>query len=42
MFYEVADVLEPGGLALMQMVADAARTWDGTDPVRELHLPGTP
>ena len=36
--YEIADVAEPNVYPLMQMIADAARDWDGTDPVRELTL----
>lgn len=36
--YEIADLLEPSSYALVQMVADAARGWDGTDPVREIPL----
>jgi catechol 2,3-dioxygenase-like lactoylglutathione lyase family enzyme len=36
--YEIADVAEPQVYALMQMIADAAKTWDGTDPIRELRL----
>jgi catechol 2,3-dioxygenase-like lactoylglutathione lyase family enzyme len=36
--YEIADVMEPHIYPLMQMIADAARGWDGRDPVRELGL----
>jgi catechol 2,3-dioxygenase-like lactoylglutathione lyase family enzyme len=38
LLYEIADVMEGPAYALMQMVADAARGWDGTEPIRELHL----
>jgi catechol 2,3-dioxygenase-like lactoylglutathione lyase family enzyme len=34
--YEIADIAEPQIYPMMQMIADAARGWDGTDPVREL------
>lgn len=36
--FEMADVLDPGVYPLMEQVADAARDWDGRDPVRELSL----
>ena len=36
LLYEIADVLEPQIYPLMEMVAAAARDWDGTDPVREI------
>lgn len=36
--YEIADVAEPQVFPLMQMIADAARDWDGTEPIRELQL----
>ncbi len=39
MQYEIADALEPGGAQMMQTVAEAARNWDGSDPVRELRFP---
>lgn len=39
LIYEIADLLEPASYALVQMVADAARAWDGTAPVREIPLP---
>ena len=32
----MADVLDPQIYPLMEMVATAAKDWDGTDPVREL------
>jgi len=38
LLYEIADVMEGPAYALMQMVADAARGWDGTEPIRELQL----
>jgi len=38
--YEVSEGMEPMSAALMQMVADAAKDWDGSDPVRELNLFG--
>ncbi len=38
LMYEIADVMEPNVYLLMQMIADAALAWDGSDPVRELHL----
>ena len=34
--YEIADVMEPEIYPVMQMIAEAARGWDGRDPVREL------
>ena len=37
--YEIADCLEPRVYPFMQMIADAARGWDGRDPVREIQLP---
>jgi catechol 2,3-dioxygenase-like lactoylglutathione lyase family enzyme len=36
--YEIADVAEPQVYPLMQMIADAARSWDGSEPIRELQL----
>lgn len=36
--YEISDVLEPHVYPLMEMIAEAARGWDGSDPVRELGL----
>ncbi|MCC6849847.1 MAG: VOC family protein [Deltaproteobacteria bacterium] len=36
--YEIADVAEPAVFPMMRMIADAAREWDGSDPVRELRL----
>jgi catechol 2,3-dioxygenase-like lactoylglutathione lyase family enzyme len=36
LLYEIADVMEPHVYPLMQMVAEAAKGWDGSDPVREL------
>lgn len=42
LLFEIADVMEPGIYPMMQMIAEAARTWDGSDPVRELPLPGSP
>ncbi len=36
--FEIADVGEPAVLPMMQMIADAARGWDGSDPIRELRL----
>jgi catechol 2,3-dioxygenase-like lactoylglutathione lyase family enzyme len=36
LMYEIADVVGSPADALMRMVADAARGWDGSDPVREL------
>jgi catechol 2,3-dioxygenase-like lactoylglutathione lyase family enzyme len=36
--YEIADVMEPHIYPVMEMIADAARNWDGKDPVRELSL----
>ena len=38
LMYEIADVLEPQIYPLMQMIADAGRGWDGSDPIRELQL----
>lgn len=40
LLYEIADVMEPNAYPMMQMIADAARTWDGSDPVREIQLGG--
>ena len=37
--YEIADVMEPRVQPIMMMIADAAATWDGRDPVRELPPP---
>ncbi len=36
--FEIADVVEPLVYPMMQMIADAARDWDGSDPIRELRL----
>jgi catechol 2,3-dioxygenase-like lactoylglutathione lyase family enzyme len=36
--YEIADTMEPTVYPLMQMIADAARGWDGSNPVRDLTL----
>jgi catechol 2,3-dioxygenase-like lactoylglutathione lyase family enzyme len=36
LMYEIADVIDSPAYALMQMVADAARAWDGSEPIREL------
>ena len=36
LLYEMADVLEPQIYPLMEMVAAAAKDWDGTEPVREI------
>lgn len=38
LMYEIADVLESPAYPLMQMIAGAARGWDGTEPVRELRV----
>ena len=38
LMYEIADVMEPQAYPLMKMIADAARGWDGRDPVRDLPL----
>ena len=38
LMYEIADIMDSPAAALMQMVADAARGWDGNEPIRELHL----
>jgi catechol 2,3-dioxygenase-like lactoylglutathione lyase family enzyme len=38
--YEIADVMELPTLSFMQMIAEAAKGWDGHDPVRDLPLPG--
>lgn len=40
--YEIADVMEPAVYARMQLIADAARDWDGRDPVREIPSAGPP
>jgi hypothetical protein len=39
LMYEIADLMEPQIYPLVTMIADAARDWDGKDPVRELPLP---
>jgi catechol 2,3-dioxygenase-like lactoylglutathione lyase family enzyme len=36
--YEIADVAEPTVFPMMQMIADAAKSWDGSEPIRELRL----
>lgn len=36
--FEISEMMEPGMFQVMQMVADAARGWDGKNPVRELQL----
>jgi hypothetical protein len=36
--YEIADVMEPHIYPVMEMIAQAARNWDGKDPVREISL----
>ena len=36
--YEVADCMEPHIYPFIQMIADAARDWDGQDPIREISL----
>jgi catechol 2,3-dioxygenase-like lactoylglutathione lyase family enzyme len=36
LFYEMAEVKEPGIYDLMMSIRDAARSWDGEDPIREL------
>jgi catechol 2,3-dioxygenase-like lactoylglutathione lyase family enzyme len=36
LLYEIADVLEPQIYPVMQLIRDAARDWDGADPVREI------
>lgn len=36
LLYEIADVLEPQIYPMMEMIAAAAKGWDGTDPIREL------
>ncbi len=36
--FEMADVMEPNVYPMMQMIADAARDWDGRDPIREFHM----
>lgn len=38
LLYEIADVIDSPAQGLMQLIADAARGWDGTDPIRELRL----
>lgn len=41
LMYEIADLMEPQIYPLVTMIADAARGWDGKDPVRDLPLPGS-
>jgi hypothetical protein len=36
LMYEIADVQQPHIYPAMEMVAQAAREWDGSDPIREL------
>ena len=36
LMYEIADVQQPQIYPAMEMVAQAAREWDGRDPIREL------
>jgi hypothetical protein len=36
MMYEIADVQQPHIYPAMEMVAQAAREWDGADPIREM------
>jgi len=36
--YEIADAAEPLVYPMMRMIADAARDWDGGEPIRELRL----
>jgi catechol 2,3-dioxygenase-like lactoylglutathione lyase family enzyme len=36
LMYELAEVMQPHIYPVMEMVAQAAREWDGTDPVREV------
>jgi hypothetical protein len=38
LLYEIADALEPRIYPVMQLIRDAARDWDGADPVREMTL----
>lgn len=38
LLYEIADVMEPPMCAFMERVRDAARDWDGSDPIREITL----
>jgi catechol 2,3-dioxygenase-like lactoylglutathione lyase family enzyme len=38
LLYEIADVMEPQVYPMMEMIADAARGWDGKEPVRELRI----
>ena len=34
--YEIADVMDPSIYPLVSMIADAARGWDGRDPIRDI------
>jgi catechol 2,3-dioxygenase-like lactoylglutathione lyase family enzyme len=36
--YEISEAMEPHIYPFMQMIAEAARTWDGSEPVREISL----
>lgn len=36
--YEIAEVKEPPVYEMMMMIRDAAKTWDGKDPIRELRM----
>jgi catechol 2,3-dioxygenase-like lactoylglutathione lyase family enzyme len=36
LLYEIADVLEPQIYPMMEMIAHAAKDWDGADAVREI------
>jgi len=40
--YEIADMLDPSIYPFAEMIAEAARTWDGRDPVREIPSLGPP
>jgi catechol 2,3-dioxygenase-like lactoylglutathione lyase family enzyme len=39
LMYEIADVMEPQTYPFMQMIAEAAKQWDGRHPVRDLPFP---
>lgn len=40
LMYEMADAMEPQAAMVMGMISDSARDWDGSNPVRNLKLPG--
>jgi hypothetical protein len=37
---EVLDLMTPPALELFEFVREAARDWDGSEPIRYIDLPG--